>query len=46
MMMRVFQGKQGPNFSKFFYKPPKEYKASTLDWLGGQANITTVAKYG
>ena len=35
-----FQGKQGPSFSQnFFYKPPKEYKASTLDWLGGQARI-------
>ena len=35
-----FQGKQGPYFSQnFFHKPPKEYKASTLDWLGGQARI-------
>ncbi len=35
-----FQEKQGPNFSQnFFYTPPKEYKASTLDWLGGQARI-------
>ena len=24
---------------RFFYKPPKEYKASTLDWLAGQARI-------
>lgn len=34
-----FKGKEGPNFSQNFFKPPKEYKASTLDWLGGQARI-------
>ena len=28
------------NYPKnFSNKPPKEYKASTLDWLGGQARI-------
>ena len=35
-----FQEKQGQSFSQsFFYKPTKEYKASTLGWLGGQARI-------
>ena len=33
-------GKQNNGFSNnFFYNTPKEYKASTLDWLAGQARI-------
>ena len=32
--------KQNTGFSNnFFYNTPKEYKASTLDWLAGQARI-------
>ena len=32
--------KQNDGFSNnFFYNTPKEYKASTLDWLAGQARI-------
>ena len=32
--------KQNNGFSNnFFYNIPKEYKASTLDWLAGQARI-------
>ena len=34
------EGKQNSGFSNnFFYNTPKEYKASTLDWLAGQARI-------
>ena len=35
-----YDEKQNSGYShRFFYKPPKEYKASTLDWLAGQARI-------
>ena len=35
-----YEEKQNNGFSNnFFYKTPKEYKASTLDWLLGQARI-------
>ena len=35
-----YDEKQNSGYShRFFYKPLKEYKASTLDWLAGQARI-------
>ena len=35
-----YDEKQNSGYShRFFYSPPKEYKASTLDWLAGQARI-------
>ena len=35
-----YEEKQNTGFSSnFFYNTPKEYKASTLDWLAGQARI-------
>ena len=35
-----YEEKQNNGFSNnFFYNTPKEYKASTLDWLAGQARI-------
>ena len=35
-----YDEKQNSGYShRFFYKPPKEYKASTIDWLAGQARI-------
>ena len=35
-----YEEKQNIGFSNnFFYNTPKEYKASTLDWLAGQARI-------
>ena len=35
-----YEEKQNTSFSNnFFYNTPKEYKASTLDWLAGQARI-------
>ena len=35
-----YEEKQNNGFSNnFFYSTPKEYKASTLDWLAGQARI-------
>ena len=35
-----YEERQNTGFSNnFFYKTPKEYKASTLDWLAGQARI-------
>ena len=35
-----YEEKQNNSFSNnFFYNIPKEYKASTLDWLAGQARI-------
>ena len=35
-----YKEKQNTGFSNnFFHNTPKEYKASTLDWLAGQARI-------
>ena len=35
-----YQENQNDSFSNnFYYSPIKEYKASTLDWLAGQARI-------
>ena len=35
-----YEEKQNTGFSNnFFYNTAKEYKASTLDWLAGQARI-------
>ena len=35
-----YEEKQNNGFSNnFFYNTPKKYKASTLDWLAGQARI-------
>ena len=35
-----YEENQKNGFSNnFFYNKPKEYKASTLDWLAGQARI-------
>ena len=35
-----YQANQNDGFSNnFYYSPIKEYKASTLDWLAGQARI-------
>ena len=35
-----YEEKQNNGFpNNFFYNTPKEYKASTLDWLAGQARI-------
>ena len=36
----TYEKKQNTGFSNnFFYNKPKEYKASTLDWLAGQGRI-------